>query len=195
MQKVFEIRHLVKEFPGAGSWLRRKQQTVKAINDVSFDIFQGETFGLVGESGCGKSTTAQLLIRLLEPTSGDLFFQGTNIAELSEKAFNAHRRNIQMIFQDPYAAMNPRMTIKRIISEPLITHHVDEDLQDEREMSCCRLVALSTSYRDRYPHEFFRRTAAAHLHCPVFSSESGVYRGRRAGRGVRCFDSVRLSIC
>ncbi|MDY0094958.1 MAG: ABC transporter ATP-binding protein [Candidatus Vecturithrix sp.] len=154
MQKVFEIRHLVKEFPGAGSWFRRKQQTVKAINDVSFDIFQGETFGLVGESGCGKSTTAQLLIRLLEPTSGEIFFQGTNIAELSEKAFNAHRRNIQMIFQDPYAAMNPRMTVKRIISEPLMTHHVDEDRQDERIDELLSLVALSTSYRDRYPHEF-----------------------------------------
>ena len=154
MQKVFEIRDLVKEFPGEGSWFRRKKQTVKAINGISFDIFQGETFGLVGESGCGKSTTAQLLIRLLEPTSGDIIFQDTNIAKLTEKAFNAQRRNIQMIFQDPYAALNPRMTVKRLISEPLITHHVDEDRLDERVDELLSLAALSTSYRDRYPHEF-----------------------------------------
>lgn len=154
MQKVFEIRELVKEFPGEGSWFRRKKQSVKAINGISFDIVQGETFGLVGESGCGKSTTAQLLIRLLEPTSGDIIFQDTNIAELTEKAFNTQRRNIQMIFQDPYAALNPRMTVKRLISEPLITHHIDEDRLDERVDELLSLVSLSTSYRDRYPHEF-----------------------------------------
>lgn len=152
--KVFEVRNLVKEFPVGGSWFSRKTSTVKAVNGISFDIFEGETFGLVGESGCGKSTTARLLTRLLDPTSGEILFQGMDIAALSEKAVNARRRHIQMIFQDPYAALNPRMSVKRIIAEPLITHGVDTDKLQERVDELLSLVALPTSYRDRYPHEF-----------------------------------------
>ena len=152
--KVFEVRNLVKEFPVGHSWFSRKKSTVKAVNDISFDIFEGETFGLVGESGCGKSTTARLLTRLLDPTRGSIVFQGTDIAALSENALNTQRRHIQMIFQDPYAALNPRMSVKRLIAEPLITHRVDTDRLQERVDELLSLVALPASYRDRYPHEF-----------------------------------------
>jgi oligopeptide transport system ATP-binding protein len=152
--KVFEVRNLVKEFPVGRSWFSRKKSTVKAVNGISFDIFEGETFGLVGESGCGKSTTARLLTRLLEPTSGEILFQGTDIAGLSGNEVNARRRHIQMIFQDPYAALNPRMSVKRLIAEPLITHGVDTGKLQERVDELLSLVALPTSYRDRYPHEF-----------------------------------------
>jgi oligopeptide/dipeptide ABC transporter ATP-binding protein len=152
--KIFEVQHLIKDFPIGRSWVKKSSKTIKAINNINFDIVEGETFGLVGESGCGKSTVARLLTRLIEPSSGSVLFRGENIAGLSNQEFNKKRRHIQMIFQDPYAALNPRMTVKRLITEPLITHHVDEDRLNERVDELLSLVALPTDYRDRYPHEF-----------------------------------------
>lgn len=129
---------------------------LKAVDDVSFDIYPKETFGLVGESGCGKSTAARTIIRLYEPTDGQMFFEGVNIYELSRHEMQDMRRNFQMIFQDPYASLNPRMTVEEIVSEPLRVHHIYDNSKERRDrvIQLLELVGLNEEHSLRFPHEF-----------------------------------------
>ena len=129
---------------------------LKAVDGISFDIYPGETFGLVGESGCGKSTAGRTIIRLYDPTDGELIFNGQNIYELPRHKMQEVRRNFQMIFQDPYASLNPRMTVEEIISEPLDIHHAYKNKEERRErvIELLKLVGLNEEHAMRFPHEF-----------------------------------------
>ena len=147
---IVEVRNLVKYFPVDNS-----DDVVQAVDDVSFDIVAGETLGLVGESGCGKSTVGRCLLRLHEPTSGEVVFEGKNIIGLPNKEMQALRREMQIIFQDPYASLNPRLSIRSIISEPLKIHKIGSKAeQNERVADLLQKVGLDPKYADRYPHEF-----------------------------------------
>ena len=128
----------------------------KAVDDVSFDIKKGEVFGLVGESGCGKSTTGRCIMRLTHPTSGTVLFEGKDVAKMSKKELKEMRRNMQFIFQDPYASLNPRMTIGEIVSEPLIIHGVMTDPAEREKYvrGLLDMVGLNPEHINRYPHEF-----------------------------------------
>jgi peptide/nickel transport system ATP-binding protein/oligopeptide transport system ATP-binding protein len=154
---LIEVRDLVKEFPIKGSYLVRRQLgAVHAVDGVSFDVRRGETFGIVGESGCGKSTTARLLLRLLDPTSGSVRFDGREIGTLKSGQIKPLRREMQMIFQDPYSSLNPRRTVGTIISEPFAIHGM-HDGKGERKRVVQELmdtVGLNPEHYNRYPHEF-----------------------------------------
>lgn len=132
------------------------KQIVKAVDDVSFDINENETFGLVGESGCGKTTLGRTIVKLYEPESGNIFFQGKDIAKLKGKELIAFRKDMQMIFQDPYASLNARMTVQDIVAEPLRAHHLCKNKADERELVAEMLhrVGLNQEHAGRYAHEF-----------------------------------------
>ncbi len=129
---------------------------LKAVDGISFDIFPGETLGLVGESGCGKSTAGRTIIRLYEPTEGELIFNGQNIYKLSRKEMQEVRRDFQMIFQDPYASLNPRMTVEDIVAEPLDIHHMckSHKVRNKRVLELLELVGLGQEHVMRFPHEF-----------------------------------------
>jgi len=152
-QNFIEVKNLKKYFGGGG--IIKKKPFVKAVDDISFSITRGETFGLVGESGCGKSTAARTIIRLYHPTSGSVIFDGTDIAKLSEKELKPYRRRIQMIFQDPYASLDPRMTVQHIVAEPLTTLNISARSEnEERVAQCLRMVGLEPGHMEKYPHEF-----------------------------------------
>lgn len=152
-QNFVEIKRLKKYFGGGG--IIKKKPFVRAVDDISFSINKGETFGLVGESGCGKSTAARTIIRLYNPTSGSVIFDGTDIAKLGEKELKPYRRRIQMIFQDPYASLDPRMTVKNIVAEPLTTHNICARSEyEDRVAQCLRMVGLEPGHMEKYPHEF-----------------------------------------
>ncbi|MBI4404042.1 MAG: ATP-binding cassette domain-containing protein [Deltaproteobacteria bacterium] len=155
MQPLIEIRNLIKLFP-AKKRLLKKQQFVHAVQDVSFSIRKGETLGLVGESGCGKSTLGRCLLRLIEPTSGSIFFDGQELNRLPQSQMKPFRRKMQIIFQDPYSSLNPRMTIGSIIEEPLIIHRLFPGRQARhgRVLELLDLVGLQAQAASRYPHEF-----------------------------------------
>jgi oligopeptide/dipeptide ABC transporter ATP-binding protein len=147
---LLEVRELVKNFAVEGS-----VDVVQAVSGVSFDIKQGETLGLVGESGCGKSTVGRCILRLHEPTSGEVLFEGENIVGLEHKRMQLLRREMQIIFQDPYASLNPRMTVGSIVSEPLKIHGIgSKNEQAERVAEILVSVGLDPKYAQRYPHEF-----------------------------------------
>jgi peptide/nickel transport system ATP-binding protein/oligopeptide transport system ATP-binding protein len=151
---VLEVSHLVKHFPIRGDGLlNRNAGAVQAVSDVSFALYSGKTLGLVGESGSGKSTVARCLLRLLEPTSGEVVFRGRDLASVSRKAMRAFRRELQIVFQDPFASLNPRMTVASIVKEPLKIHRVEGD-HDEKVAELLRLVGLSPEHGNRFPHEF-----------------------------------------
>jgi oligopeptide transport system ATP-binding protein len=153
---LLEVEGLTKHFPvSQGVILSRLGKSVKAVDDVTFSITPGETLGLVGESGCGKSTTGRCIIRLLEPTAGKIHFEGTDVRKLRGKELKAFRRNVQFIFQDPYASLNPRMTFGEIMSEPLVIHGIGtrKERQD-RSKEMLAVVGLSPEHIHRYPHEF-----------------------------------------
>ncbi len=147
---LLSVRHLVKNFP-----VENSDDVVQAVSDVSFDIIEGETLGLVGESGCGKSTVGRCLLRLHEPTSGEVHFLGRNIVGLPNKEMQALRREMQIIFQDPYASLNPRLSIRSIVSEPLKIHNIgNKATQNAKVEDLLAKVGLDPKYADRYPHEF-----------------------------------------
>jgi oligopeptide transport system ATP-binding protein len=148
------VDHLKKYFPVAKNWRGKHSQYVKAVDDVSFSIDEGETLGLVGESGCGKSTTGRLLLHLLTPTSGSLFFDGQDLTQLSKQALWQKRREMQFIFQDPYAALNPRMTIQDSLHEPLKAYGEDKRTRSETIKTLIDAVGIPSQYLNRYPHEF-----------------------------------------
>ena len=155
-QPLLHVENLCKEFPVEGGFGSRNRKFVHAVNNVSFDIYPGETFGLVGESGCGKSTTGRCIMRLTQPTSGTVVFDGKDVGKMSKAELKEMRRNMQCIFQAPYASLNPRMTIGEIISEPLIIHGVMPDKEERLKYvrSLLDIVGLNPEHINRYPHEF-----------------------------------------
>jgi oligopeptide transport system ATP-binding protein len=149
-ENLLGVRNLVKYFPVDNS-----DDVVRAVDNISFDILAGETLGLVGESGCGKSTVGRCLLRLHEPTSGEVLFEGKNLVGLPNREMQALRREMQIIFQDPYASLNPRLSIRSIISEPLKIHGIGNKIeQRERVADLLSKVGLDPKYMDRYAHEF-----------------------------------------
>jgi oligopeptide transport system ATP-binding protein len=153
---LLSVRNIKKHFPIKGGLLGRQVGQVHAVDGVSFDIAPGETLGLVGESGCGKSTTGRCIMRLIEPTSGELHFQGRDVTRLEGEDLRAMRRDLQIIFQDPYASLNPRHTIGTIISEALIIHGLAKTRTDieARVVDLLETVGLRADHMRRYPHEF-----------------------------------------
>jgi oligopeptide/dipeptide ABC transporter ATP-binding protein len=149
-RELVGVRALVKHFPVAGS-----DDVVRAVDGVTFEIFKGETLGLVGESGCGKSTVGRCLLRLIEPTRGEISFEGKDVRALSGKALRSVRAEMQIIFQDPYASLNPRLKVRDIVGEPLVIHGAGtREARRERVAELLRKVGLDPDYMNRYPHEF-----------------------------------------
>ena len=152
---LIEVRGLVKSFPVKGGILQRTVATVRAVDGVSFEINQGETLGLVGESGCGKTTLGRVLVRLLDPTAGHVLFDGEDISTLDGDALKRMRSQMQFIFQDPYASLDPRAPVGNSIAEGLVVHGVaDPDERHQRVSDMLRLVGLQPAHAERYPHEF-----------------------------------------
>lgn len=154
-QPLVQVENLKMHFPIKGGPLGKTVGAVKAVDGVSFHINKGETLGLVGESGCGKSTTGRMLLRLLEPSEGSIYFEGQDITKLSGNELRKMRRNMQMVFQDPFASLNPRHTIGKILEEPLIVHSVKDRLERKRRVKeLLEVVGLSSYHASRYPHQF-----------------------------------------
>ena len=152
---LLEARNLVKEFPVRGGVVGRTVAKVHAVSDVSFSLARGETLGLVGESGCGKSTTGRLLLHLIEPTSGSVLFEGRDLATLGRRELRKLRQRFQIVFQDPYSSLNPRMTTGAAIAEPMRVHKgLSSKDADEKTQDLLQLVGLSPEHANRYPHEF-----------------------------------------
>jgi oligopeptide transport system ATP-binding protein len=156
MSELLRVNNLKKYFPvEQGLLTSRLSRKVKAVDDISFTVNEGETLGLVGESGCGKSTTGRCLIRLLDPTDGTVEFAGSDISKLRGRALKAFRRDVQFIFQDPYASLNPRMTIGEIVSEPLVVHAIGTKTERQSQVrDLLETVGLNPEHINRYPHEF-----------------------------------------
>ena len=155
IMSLLEVRNLTKYYPVKRGLLSRTVNYVRAIDGVSFELQKGETLGLVGESGCGKTTTGRCILRLIEPSSGEIRFDGQNLLTMDRSSVRGIRRNMQMIFQDPYASLNPRMTVSGIVEEPLIIHRMgDRKARIERVHELLRMVGLDPAYSKRYPHEF-----------------------------------------
>ncbi|GHC48492.1 ABC transporter ATP-binding protein [Streptomyces flavofungini] len=156
-EPILQVRNLVKHFPlTQGIIVKRQIGAVKAVDGISFDLYQGETLGIVGESGCGKSTVAKLLMTLERATAGEVFYKGQDITKLSGRALKAVRRNIQMVFQDPYTSLNPRMTVGDIIGEPFEIHPevAPKGSRRQKVQDLLDVVGLNPEYINRYPHQF-----------------------------------------
>src|SRR3990172_5507752 len=155
-EALLRVKNLKKYFPIRGGLFSREVARVHAVDDVSFDIYPGETLGLVGESGCGKSTTGRAILRLIEPTAGEVSFDGKNVTALDKRALRHLRKEMQIIFEDPYASLNPRMTVGSIVGEALVIHKLaaTKREREERVVKILETVGLSPDHLRRYPHEF-----------------------------------------
>ena len=153
---LLRVKNLKKYFPIRGGLFSREVARVHAVDDVTFDLVKGETLGLVGESGCGKSTTGRCILRLIEPTAGEVWFDDKNVTTLDKRSLRHLRRDMQIIFQDPYASLNPRMTVGSIIGEVLVIHKLAKSKRerDERVVHLLETVGLNADHLRRYPHEF-----------------------------------------
>lgn len=153
-ENIVEVRGLKEYFPVYGGITRKQIAAVKAVDGVDFKIARSETFGLVGESGCGKTTTGRCVLRLIKPTEGQVLFNGTDILKLDRKDLRHARRNMQLVFQDPFSSLDPRMTVEDIIGEPLLIHKIGSSKEREQiVLDLIRKVELEPSHRTRYPHE------------------------------------------
>jgi oligopeptide transport system ATP-binding protein len=155
-EPLLRVTDLVKHYSTKGGFLKRSSHTVRAVDGVSFEVAAGETLGVVGESGCGKSTTGRCLLRLVEPTSGQIWFSGQDVTALDTGALRALRRDMQIIFQDPYASLDPRMTVGAIIGEALDIHGLAKSAREHRDrvVQLLETVGLRADHMRRYPHEF-----------------------------------------
>ena len=155
-EPLLRVTNLVKHFPVRGGLLSRTVDHVRAVDGVSFELAAGETLGLVGESGCGKSTTGRCILRLIEPTSGAVRFDGRDVMAMDARGLRQMSRGMQIIFQDPFASLNPRMTVGAIVGEALIIHRLARNARehDDRVVNLLETVGLHADYRSRYPHEF-----------------------------------------
>jgi oligopeptide transport system ATP-binding protein len=152
---LLKVERLKKYFPIKGGVLGKRIGEVKAVDDISFIVKKGETLGLVGESGCGKSTTGRMLMRLIEPTEGQIYFDGKDLTSLSNREMRKIRKEMQMVFQDPFASLNPRHTVEKILEEPLIVHGIgDAKERKQRVKEMLEIVGLSSYHAKRYPHQF-----------------------------------------
>jgi len=154
-EPLLQVRGLTKHYASRSGWLGRRGAATRAVDDVSFDIFPGETLGLVGESGSGKSTTGRLVMRLEEPDVGEIRFEGQTITGLSPSQMKPVRRRMQIVFQNPYAALSPRMRVGRFVAEPLVVHTIGNAAERrDRVVELFRLVGLDPAFMQRFPHEF-----------------------------------------
>lgn len=159
---LLEVKGLKQFFPISSGFFNRKTSYIRAVDDISFDVYPGETLGIVGESGCGKSTTVRSIAQLYKPTAGQVLFEGKDLCKATEQEMLMARKNMQMIFQDPYASLDSRMTVRSIIAEPLIIYnkrnmlekHLSNDEIEERVESLMERVGLNRLFKNRYPHEF-----------------------------------------
>lgn len=151
---LLEVKNLKKHFVQNKGFLKGKKSVVKAVDGVDFFIYKGETLGIVGESGCGKSTTGKMIMQLLEPTEGEVFFEGADIVKMPPNDIRHLRKEYQMIFQDPYASLNPGMKVREILREPFIIHGYNRKDIDTKVTELLKVVGLNTYHADRYPHEF-----------------------------------------
>ncbi|MGX2960641.1 ABC transporter ATP-binding protein [Peribacillus sp. JNUCC 23] len=152
---ILQVENVKKYFPITGGILGKKIGDMKAVDGVSFHVNEGETLGIVGESGCGKSTTGRMLLRLIEPTDGSILFDNQDLRALPKKEMRKVRRNIQMIFQDPYASLNPRHTVEKILEEPLLVHGIGDATERKKKVSeMLEVVGLTSYHARRYPHQF-----------------------------------------
>jgi oligopeptide/dipeptide ABC transporter ATP-binding protein len=154
-EKLVEVKGLKKYFPIKGGILKRTVGNVKAVDDISFDVFKGETLGIVGESGSGKSTLGRTILRLLDPTEGQILFNGNDISTINNSKMRKYRRDMQMVFQDPYASLNQRMTIGELLTEPMYVHGMHTNTERKRiAMKLLETVGLPAEAMAKYPHEF-----------------------------------------
>lgn len=152
---IIEVRNVKKYFPVKGGIFNRKKNVVKAVDDLSFSMMQGETFGIVGESGSGKSTLGRTILRLTEPTAGNVLYEGKDISHISAQEMRAYRRHMQMVFQDPFSSLNPRMRVGELIEEPMVIHrYANVTGRKERIRSLLDTVGLPKEAADKFPHEF-----------------------------------------
>lgn len=152
---LLEVKDLSKHFPIKSGVMQKQVGSVKAVDGVSFNLLKGETLGIVGESGCGKSTTGRMLMRLIEPTNGQIIFEDKDLMKLSNVEMRKMRKDIQMIFQDPYASLNPRHTVEQIIEEPLIVHNLGNKAERKKRVKeLLDIVGLNSYHAGRYPHQF-----------------------------------------
>jgi len=167
-QPLLKINGLNTWFPAGSGFFSRSKEVVKAVNHVSFDVYPGETLGLVGESGCGKTTLGRSILRLIEPTSGSINFENTDLRALKKNDLREIRRDIQIIFQDPYSSLNPRLTVGDSLMEPLQVHqfYTNNTKRKKRVLELLERVNLLPEHFNRYPHEFSGRSEAANCYCP-----------------------------
>lgn len=153
---LLQVKNLVKYFPIKKGVFRKTVGWIKAVDDISFEVYEGETLGLVGESGCGKTTTALTILRLEEPTEGQVIFDGKDITRIKRSDMRKERKNMQMIFQDPYSSLDPRMRIKDIIAEGMLTHNILKNTQERYKKvgELLKKVGIPAEYMNRFPHEF-----------------------------------------